>query len=576
MTSERPYRYKPLLTPLQIRLVDILPGSDGQPLSCRIREVQVEDKHVYEALSYVWGDEKDKVAIQCEDANIYITQNLTAALRYFRHSSEPRTLWVDSICINQESAKEKSQQIPLMGVIYSAAVAVRIWLGHENECEDTNKAWNLMRVLEERIYPQIEKLRSQYEGMETKPVDPEELEKEFNLPLIHSSEFLALRDFYKRPWFSRAWTFQESFLARQKTFHCGNYSASETLLLRTALSLTALGKITNDGRYTAICISVYETALSVKNFMKIKTYYAPEFFKAVVLKRRGSRCKIPHDHVYSILGIFPEISNIKPNYSAPLEIVFAQVAAYIITSTKSLSLLSEVDSVPRMLALPSWVPDWTKEKEVTVSFICPFGKWVRLREPVYSCTGSSHADVRISEDFKELIVQGLAWDEITLVHDDPAQLTDPRIVEQLFGTRWPESLYKYYQKFIIDDKSTETCLEPGENIQPVQDKVSVSGRLQGKRLVVTRNQRLGMASEDVLPGDEVVFLLGAAVPILIRPENDKYKFVGEAYFPGYMSGEALVDARKREQPDYHDSDTTWLQRLHVDIPPLGIRSFTIK
>jgi hypothetical protein len=42
-------------------------------------------------------------------------------------------LWIDAICINQSDNEEKSQQVRLMGEIYSKAEVVRVWLGPSTE-----------------------------------------------------------------------------------------------------------------------------------------------------------------------------------------------------------------------------------------------------------------------------------------------------------------------------------------------------------------------------------------------------------------------------------------------------------
>lgn len=51
-------------------------------------------------------------------------------------TSSKRRLWVDSICIDQTSASEKTVQIPLMGDIYGQAKNVLVWLGEGTEASD--------------------------------------------------------------------------------------------------------------------------------------------------------------------------------------------------------------------------------------------------------------------------------------------------------------------------------------------------------------------------------------------------------------------------------------------------------
>jgi hypothetical protein len=53
-----------------------------------------------------------------------------------------RALWVDAICIDQDSARERSHQATMMTDIYSDAMIVRVWLG-----ESTPGCREAMRIL---------------------------------------------------------------------------------------------------------------------------------------------------------------------------------------------------------------------------------------------------------------------------------------------------------------------------------------------------------------------------------------------------------------------------------------------
>jgi Heterokaryon incompatibility protein (HET) len=67
----------------------------------------------YEALSYTWGNPKtsrnmhplspnaDQVySIRLGDGCAYIKYNLEAALQHLRSETQPRTLWIDALCID--------------------------------------------------------------------------------------------------------------------------------------------------------------------------------------------------------------------------------------------------------------------------------------------------------------------------------------------------------------------------------------------------------------------------------------------------------------------------------------------
>ena len=60
-----------------------------------------------------------------------------------------------------------------------------------------------------------------------------------------------------------------------------------------------------------------------------------------------------------------------------------------------------------------------------------------------------------------------------------------------------------------------------------------------RRLIVTGKKYLGLAPAHVQPGDVVVILVGALVPIVLRRVDNHHILVGEAYVHGIMDGEAM-------------------------------------
>ncbi|OZJ04814.1 hypothetical protein BZG36_02357 [Bifiguratus adelaidae] len=104
-------------------------------VSCTLSVVSPNDKPVYEALSYVWGNPHDTVPIRLDGRIFQVTINLRKALRRLRRS-KTRTLWVDAICINQSDINERNQQVSIMHDIYESTVEVQIYLG-ESRVLDT-------------------------------------------------------------------------------------------------------------------------------------------------------------------------------------------------------------------------------------------------------------------------------------------------------------------------------------------------------------------------------------------------------------------------------------------------------
>ncbi|KAK0612224.1 heterokaryon incompatibility, partial [Immersiella caudata] len=82
----------------------------------------------YKALSYTWGGQPRNHAVSCDGHVLFVTRNAEDAMRCLRRRLRTTNLWIDAICINQESTKEKNDQVAMMGEIYARATRVVIWL----------------------------------------------------------------------------------------------------------------------------------------------------------------------------------------------------------------------------------------------------------------------------------------------------------------------------------------------------------------------------------------------------------------------------------------------------------------
>jgi hypothetical protein len=98
-------------------------------VKCRIIHVPFRNRPKYEALSYTWGSPELTSTILLNDTPMRIRPNLHDALLALRQEYEPRVLWADAICIDQDNLVERQRQVRFMDSIYTRAVRVLIWLG---------------------------------------------------------------------------------------------------------------------------------------------------------------------------------------------------------------------------------------------------------------------------------------------------------------------------------------------------------------------------------------------------------------------------------------------------------------
>jgi hypothetical protein len=146
---EHLYRYEPIRHPAYLhttRILSLEPGKPSDVLSGSLTEMNVIHPEPFEALSYVWGRNRDKETILCDGRPLQITRSLSIALRRLRDPANNRQVWVDQVCINQLDQVERSQQVRHMNSIYKKASKVVIWLG-EDPGNHADKAFALLKSL---------------------------------------------------------------------------------------------------------------------------------------------------------------------------------------------------------------------------------------------------------------------------------------------------------------------------------------------------------------------------------------------------------------------------------------------
>jgi len=141
----------------EIRVLHLQPGHESQPLICRLEVVRLSQTSSFEALSYEWGVPSRSNEISTTDGSIiHITPSLFKALRDLRPepTEDPRTLWADSIGINQDDIDERQRQVAIMGDIYRLARRVITYIGPEGPLSAAAicLAWELVCLLESPGY----------------------------------------------------------------------------------------------------------------------------------------------------------------------------------------------------------------------------------------------------------------------------------------------------------------------------------------------------------------------------------------------------------------------------------------
>lgn len=68
----KPYAYERLNGGWEIRLITLQQGNNDGPIALIIERASLDQKPMYEALSYVWGPQTPSHLVRCNDAGIAV------------------------------------------------------------------------------------------------------------------------------------------------------------------------------------------------------------------------------------------------------------------------------------------------------------------------------------------------------------------------------------------------------------------------------------------------------------------------------------------------------------------------
>jgi hypothetical protein len=94
---EEHYQHGILPTETSFRVFELLPGVESEPISCLLRSVHWADLPVYEAISYAWGDPKNRALVIVDGKSLDVTVNLETGLKHLRYQDRSRVLWADAV-----------------------------------------------------------------------------------------------------------------------------------------------------------------------------------------------------------------------------------------------------------------------------------------------------------------------------------------------------------------------------------------------------------------------------------------------------------------------------------------------
>ncbi|KAM0197323.1 hypothetical protein ACHAPI_005187 [Fusarium lateritium] len=595
------FQYSPVL-PLEIRLLELQAGGPGDPLAGTLlhRILSPEDNNIpdFEALSYCWGDQSQPLPIiltneqpaneeqpaqEPETGFVNIGPNLASALRSLRCRGEKRTVWCDSICINQQDLAERASQVQRMADIYRHARSVIVWLGPE-----TSWSVTLMETLK-WLGSQIKAVTANLDNSdyEFELIDGADFRHWQEDRSLSFSQWRALEQFYALEWHRRLWTYQEILLANPTT--CVVRLGGEEMpwpLFKDRVIIAIHKQPPPGALLDSISYSANQDHLGARAVACDADFRCHNEWIRIIRLTMYYQCSDSRDKVFALQGLMrPDVArSITPNYTKSPREIFASVCLDHLTRLKDLAFLS--------LCNGHTSPTWVADLESSMSF-----------SPVIALAAGYSAAEAYLEESRVLNVAGVSCDELC---EDPILIPGSQAIHpseeylhmlidavQTLGTNDSIDDDDFLHKFVrvlvfgaVLDYSAQRVESPGTwSLHTLEDwrkrlRQWLNGIFINKK-DVENPQETDSAFINDLPrlyssigctrtrsgnfvrvppagrkGDLVAVFLGSDSAILLRPQEKPHTFavVGPCYHPGFSFNEALLG------DDFHGFDKLWDRR----------------
>ncbi|KAL8650005.1 MAG: hypothetical protein Q9226_005324, partial [Calogaya cf. arnoldii] len=363
------------------KLLNILPPTTQSydEIICELSWEILDNPPGYEALSYTWGTtaQDQPIAIRTipypplspspsRTDIVLVTKHLHAALLRLRQSSVPRTVWIDQLCIDQNNLAEKNSQVQQMAEIYQRAKRTVVWLGE----------LDILDIDRETIIGATER-------MNFRPVEREYSTAEDQLILKDLIGFGAqantddsgqrrrgiLAGLLNRPWFTRAWVYQEVVVAQKGIVLCGSLEMDMDIFINLLDGICDL-----DFQEVGEAASIMHSSKGYKPMFAIRearfesrngwSSTKKSRWLSTIWQAMGNlNATNPRDKVYAFLAFADSTdeNRISPSYGKSIKSVYTDATVRSIYSVGSLDVLElAIKRTGSPEDLPSWVPDFSK------------------------------------------------------------------------------------------------------------------------------------------------------------------------------------------------------------------------
>ncbi|KAF5877894.1 putative heterokaryon incompatibility protein [Botrytis fragariae] len=568
----------------EVRLVHLNPGLFEDPISCSITYMSLKEctESAYEALSYCWGDHRQRKDIKVTVTDLKghseyimsITLSLYSALQRLRpQNGLARVLWADSICINQDDLAERSSQVSLMRDIYRKAQGVVVWLGHGTE--PMHKSIMTLTTIENRYKPN--------ESMDLPASE---------LPYLHDPlmenvngekhsgmyNFVDEWTLYESPWFSRTWVVQEVFNARETTFYCGDNTLNLAMMMRVNKCISSLKDLKLNSSHKAIMPSIYDDLFHAR-FATGSSQSMQNGILEVLIKGLDLDATDPRDKIFAMLQFGKETQNLEllplelvPDYRRSVSEVFSSFTKWWIVKHESLRILSAIHALDgRAWQTNKWetTHKYDADQPTWSWWFRGQSNWVvgilgLKTDNSYRASADTKPNISLISGSKQTSILTLAGFKIDFIESliPYPYFSPPKNLESLHrayvGIFDPLNLIgKWQHQLAPGNMSTYVFLDDTARIKAhyaAHQDFSVKNNAvecNDPSFFSTPGGLVGLCPSSARVGDIIVVLHGGPVPYVLREllgphctihqSAKRYEFIGECYLESYMDGRGVQD-----------------------------------
>ncbi|KAH7061939.1 heterokaryon incompatibility protein-domain-containing protein [Paraphoma chrysanthemicola] len=583
------------LEPGQIRVLNFSTQSDGT-VDYHLSTVQFLDLAgsptplEFDALSYTWGDLSTTYPIVCNEQQLHVHHNLLVALPHLARRSSNLPIWIDAVCINQADAAEKMQQIRMMIRIYRWASNVWVWLGSGNQ-QSGNVISNLHQLVDRKtdVLTMMTKMPETLPWLTTKEA-------------WSTITSLTGNEWYRRLWVVQEASYARH-LRMLLGQHEIDWDILQQLIRSEVSGWHITGPDGSTAPNTSKWSRglVLSRHLTQKAYNAGRSLTATEVAN-IVTYTMHALCRDPRDRVYALLGfVAVEVDETTPLEDMYIQLARSVLLNTSLDPGRWWRFLRSATSVGKRTSLPSWCPDFhdysgrpsseqkfrrysasTRKNEAKRPYDL-HSKELVLRGQIFDGVETTFMSLPEHEHAEDSDLTNLQsfhnWEQATETAIYIERDTRLRTYSPVFASEaamaaaywetlnsnfarnpqeWPmsyESLTSFKEGLagnshdletlrLLDEVAfaLETNLETAPEIMRHFAAIaSIYVTMEGQRLFMTANGRLGRGSSSIEPGDSVcIFSSALTAHILRRSPNtteETYTLIGEAYVHGMMHGE---------------------------------------